>query len=265
MCGIVCDSQPGPDLPVSCTQDSDCAFTTSTTRSSEGAKEQYCAQGVCRDHGACRSDSDCHNPSNILWNDKRCAGYLHCTEEGMCDRVCGEDCKNGSKAVQCFADPCSASCPEAKSCYASYCDGECRAEYFNAAGEVFDCGSEAVGGSKFAGDEPPKEVKPLKGDEPDSCSTSADCEAEETYCAGNGKCLPMGQCDNVEDCANRENSFMAIECVGETVCEVGLCGIICDTTPGNDIDINNLDSSAIGSPISLPAVLAAVFVAVVFV
>merc|ERR1711933_443642 len=49
---------------------------------------------------------------------------------------------------------------------------------------------------------------------PDSCSTSADCEAEETYCAGNGKCLPYGQCDNVEDCANRENSFMAIECVG---------------------------------------------------
>ena len=121
----------------SCTSDSDCV-TSSTTRSME---PKYCAQGVCMNHGSCLSDSDCVNPSNFIWSDKKCLGYLYCTSEGLCDRNCGEICKNGSKSVDCFANPCDTQpmCDEAASCVMDTCDGECSAVYFDKAGEVLDC------------------------------------------------------------------------------------------------------------------------------
>merc|ERR1712224_1108267 len=79
---------------------------------------KYCAQGVCMNHGSCLSDSDCVNPANFIWSDKKCLGYLYCTSEGRCDRNCGEICKNGSKSVDCFANPCDTQpmCDEAASC-----------------------------------------------------------------------------------------------------------------------------------------------------
>merc|ERR1712078_550787 len=121
----------------SCTSDSDCV-TSSATRSME---PKYCAQGVCMNHGSCLSDSDCVNPSNFIWSDKKCLGYLYCTSEGLCDRNCGEICKNGSKSVDCFANPCDTQpmCDEAASCVMDTCDGECSAVYFDKAGEVLDC------------------------------------------------------------------------------------------------------------------------------
>jgi hypothetical protein len=98
-------------------------------------------------HGSCQSDTDCVNPSNINWGDKKCFGYLHCTEAGFCDRVCGEDCKNGSIAANCFANPCDVEpmCEEAVSCQMSTCDGECKALFFGEAGEVVECGN-PIGG-----------------------------------------------------------------------------------------------------------------------
>jgi len=129
---------------MSCTSDADC-ITTSSVRSSNAFSDgQYCAQGVCTNQGSCLSDMDCINPSNILWGDKKCMGYLHCTDIGTCDRVCGEDCKNGSRAAQCFANACDVGpeCPGSVSCRMSTCDEACKANYFDAAGNIATCSDE---------------------------------------------------------------------------------------------------------------------------
>jgi len=149
-CSKTCDSTPVVDetadneSPVivdlsSCASDSDCVGLAST----RSINDWYCAQGVCMHHGSCQSDTDCFNPSNSNWADKKCFGYLHCTEDGFCDRVCGEDCKNGSIAANCIANPCDVEpmCEEAVSCETSTCDGECKALFFGAAGEVVECGN----------------------------------------------------------------------------------------------------------------------------
>jgi len=126
-----------------CTSDADCVgITTSTMRAADGTRSEYCAQGVCMSEGSCMSDSDCINPSNIIFFDKRCMGYLHCVPEtGTCDRVCGESCKNGASRVECFANPCDVQplCEGAVSCTMTTCDRDCKAVYFDPAGEVFDC------------------------------------------------------------------------------------------------------------------------------
>lgn len=122
-----------------CTSDADC-IAVSTTRSAA----PYCAQGVCAEQGNCISDTDCINPANRYWADKKCFGYLECHEAGYCDRVCGgidTQCKDGSRPVNCIDnDPCDTEplCPGAVSCRLTSC-GECKAVYFNAAGEVIDC------------------------------------------------------------------------------------------------------------------------------
>jgi hypothetical protein len=159
MCGKICDTlqmkEPVatvfPEVPavsidvLQCRSDADC-ITTSTTRAAVDA-DSYCAQGVCTKQGSCFVDEDCINPSNVLFSDKKCMGYLHCTEMGMCDRVCGEMCKNGSRSVECFANPCDtqALCEWAVSCQMTTCDGACNALYFSSDGEGFSCDSDSDG------------------------------------------------------------------------------------------------------------------------
>jgi len=133
----------------SCTSDADCNISASTTRTVDLDRgSMYCAQGTCMDMGSCLSDMDCMNPVNIF-DDKRCAGYLTCDDSGMCDRICGEMCKNGSRSVKCVVDPCdptrfnaSELCPVSVSCRSSYCDGACNAVYFDAAGESLNAACE---------------------------------------------------------------------------------------------------------------------------
>jgi len=138
------DSENGDPVVIdmaSCTSDSDC-LTLASERSVTG---WYCAQGVCMDQGSCQSETDCYNPSNILWNAKKCMGYLDCTKEGICDIVCGEECKNGSRSAQCVVNPCDVEdmCEEAVSCSMTACDGECKAMFFDATGNVVECGNSA--------------------------------------------------------------------------------------------------------------------------
>lgn len=159
-CGKTCDGAPetfpvkedngdAVDIEIQCERDDDCnpTITTSTARSAP-FDMMYCAQGYCKKQGDCISDDDCMNPSNVLWNDKRCFGYLHCTNEGKCDRECGVDCKNGSTAAQCFADQCEvedwSKCEEAVSCVMTTCDEKCGWKLFNEEGKVpiyGECGS----------------------------------------------------------------------------------------------------------------------------
>jgi len=136
------DGSPVSILVTQCKMDSDCmSSTTSTTRAA--VLDSYCADGVCTKHGNCFTDGDCINPSNVLFEDKKCMGYLHCTEMGMCDRVCGDDCKNGSRMANCFVNPCDSQplCEGAVSCAMTTCDGECNALYYTADGVEFSCGN----------------------------------------------------------------------------------------------------------------------------
>jgi len=95
--------------------------------------------------GSCLSDIDCSNPVNVF-DDKRCAGYLTCDSSGMCDRICGEMCKNGSRsAMDCPVDPCNIGlCPDSVSCQRTSCDEVCDVVYFDAAGEVLTNCDESV-------------------------------------------------------------------------------------------------------------------------
>lgn len=132
------------DISIFCTTDDDCNsksnVTTATTRSAFPGDEMYCAAGTCKHQGHCSTDNDCINPSNIYFNDKRCAGYLFCTEQGTCDRECSTTCKDGSLMAQCFADACDtndwASCQGADSCIMTTCNGTCDFMIFDAAGNV---------------------------------------------------------------------------------------------------------------------------------
>lgn len=122
-----------------CNSDSDC-FTKQIDRSSSLDKNGwFCAQGVCMDMGSCVSDSDCNNPMNVF-DDIRCSGFISCGDDGMCTRVCGESCKDGSKQIECPFDPCNRKdfCIDAVSCRANRCGGKCEAMYYNAAGEIID-------------------------------------------------------------------------------------------------------------------------------
>merc|ERR1712093_179231 len=120
--------------PTVCSTDADCISAASPS-------DRYCAQGVCMDAGSCASDSDCVNPMH-LFDDKRCMGYLTCTEEGLCDRVCGEMCKNGSPGTGCPSPTgCDSRirCMGAVSCVPDSCN-ECEAVYYDAAGSaITDC------------------------------------------------------------------------------------------------------------------------------
>lgn len=153
MCSMNCDSSPvdsekfenGAPVVVEtlCSSDSDC-LTVATERS---LNNLYCAQGVCMEQGLCTSDSDCLNPANVLWNDKKCYGYLHCAKDGYCDRVCGVDCKNGSRSPQCVTNPCDVQpmCEGAVSCQMTTCDNGCGTMFFDAAGAVVDCNAVETG------------------------------------------------------------------------------------------------------------------------
>lgn len=154
-CGGLPDLGEDNEAPVvidgiPCSNDDDCnGITTSTTRSAV-EEPMYCAQGTCKKHGECSSDNDCINPANFMWSDPRCFGYLFCTSEGTCDRKCGNDCKNGGRAVQCFANPCEtmdwSECDDAVSCVMDACNGECDQMLFNAAGyKLADCAVAADG------------------------------------------------------------------------------------------------------------------------
>jgi len=160
MCGKTCDGagEPFPakefdgedgsavDIEIFCTTDDDCnnSITAATARSAFPHEELYCAAGTCKPQGYCSTDNDCINPSNIYFSDKRCIGFLFCTEEGKCDRECSSLCKDGSLMAQCDTNPCDtndwASCDGAASCVLTTCGNTCDYMLFDAAGNVLpDC------------------------------------------------------------------------------------------------------------------------------
>jgi hypothetical protein len=237
------------NVVVSCTSDEDC-ITTSTERNM--GIEKYCAQGVCTNHGRCFSDEDCINPANFIYFDKKCMGYQFCDEEGMCDRECGERCKNGSRGVDCFTNPCDnvdlESCGAAR-CAMRTCDGECSSLLFDAAGKVMtSCDvtaasrpelerGETTSTEKASGESPPVDsgVKLPTLEEPDAlfaCEKAKDCPQPDDYCDSKKFCRPSGSCNSDPDCFLPGNWYIVAACTGETNCSIGgMCSRTCFTTP----------------------------------
>merc|ERR1712003_532112 len=82
------------------------------------------------------------------------------------------------------------------------------------------------------------------------CTTRDDC-SEDEYCAGNGICLSDGSCDQVEDCFNVGNLFIAPACIGTVTCDGGMCGKACDEFCTTSDDCSKDDYCA-GNGICLP-------------
>merc|ERR1712176_908945 len=203
-CGIKCGEFAEPE-PEFCTTSKDCKD-----------KGTYCAgNGTCLPMGGCDRETDCSNPDNsVILAD--CVGQLTC-EEGGCGIKCDEFCTT------------SKDCGEE-----SYCSGNGKCLPMGGCDNIEDCANQE---NSFMMDACVGEMTceqdtcGIKCDE--FCTTSKDC-GEESYCAGNGKCLPMGGCELLEDCDSPDNFFMMAACVGEKTCEDGMCGIECDSTPGNE-------------------------------
>ena len=59
----------------------------------------------------------------------------------------------------------------------------------------------------------------------DDCAGISD---EEQYCASNDVCLRAGKCFGVYDCANMDNIFPVVLCVGTIECQEGMCAMSCN-------------------------------------
>jgi hypothetical protein len=117
-------------LPITCINDADCV-PTQTQRSV--IDTPFCAQGRCRSAGACKTDLDCINPSNV-YDIIECQGYIRCGEDGTCGVKCGTMCASGEDYTTCETTPCMASAEDGQmSCVNDYCGG-CNAIRFDAAG-----------------------------------------------------------------------------------------------------------------------------------
>ena len=251
-CAKVCDgSEPIPSKPlpvpsgetkISCTKDDDCngSTTTATTRAGS-ADEMYCAQGTCKPQGSCSTDSDCINPSNVFFSDKRCNGYLFCDETGQCDRECSTNCSNGSPKARCFTNPCDTEdwrSQGAVSCVLDACDNTCDTMLFDAAGSVVTEGGTVTidrdGTDTFNRDGTDLMTSGTDKGSANTCLSSADCTEPDSYCNTSGFCASNGSCTTNEDCLSTDNTFIEIDCIGLKFCsDEGMCSKNCLSTVGN--------------------------------
>lgn len=259
LCGITCTesdvrfpedpvpSEPAPEpakAELVCTKDDDCNGSTSATSRSSLPGDMYCAAGTCKQQGTCVTDSDCINPSNFLFNDKRCQGFLFCDKSGQCDRECSTSCKDGSRMAQCFSNPCDTTDWKgagASSCVLDKCNSECNTMLFDASGSIItDSEGETVTIDRDGSDTIERDgvdVMPWADedrDETETCLSSKDCTEPDSYCNTSGFCASNGSCRTNEDCLSGDNVFMEIQCIGLKFCgEDGMCSKNCLSTVGN--------------------------------
>jgi len=244
--------QDGPPFLTSCSSDDDCNGITALTTRAAVEDPMYCAQGTCKKHGTCTSDSDCMNPSNNIWSDPRCFGYLYCTKEGTCDRNCGKDCKNRQSAASCLANACDTAdwseCDGAASCITNSCDGGCHQMLFNAAGEVLPGCTVAADGDVV------------------NFNEMEDTKAGAELDRGNDPKEPTMESANTEDSKSETEPNMEDANTEETKSETDTEQEEAEPNEGadeQDLETSNLESSA-NRTTQLFAILAAIFVATTF-
>ena len=195
-----------------------------TCSSDDDCEDQFCAGGVCRDHGTCRELSDCLNPSN-QYGTVKCVGYIDCVDN-QCIRECSNsDCPDGQPFTECQAPPCTfTTCMAPTTCVDYYCGG-CNALCFSPDGNLpgfLDDGSKPVKDNVDS---------PVSNDA--GCSSDTDCGDSE-YCA-DGICLEFGSCSEDVDCFNPSNIFSMLECIGHVECsKKGICKTICGSSCPNN-------------------------------
>jgi len=220
-------SRADPDDEVrACTANTDCLAAT-----------DYCAQGLCLPSGSCTTDTDCWNPQH-QFDDKRCMGYVTCTEAGVCDRICGTPCPD-PKTISCPVTGCDTKmlCEGAVACYPDRCSEDCAGLYFDVSGTVItECNTNDD-------DDGTNTINPDNDNDTDAdlvrkaCSTSDDCPRGQTtedalYCGSDKTCLPMGSCSVSSDCDNMENNFATVMCIGTIDCLEGQCAQACNGEEG---------------------------------
>ena len=186
-----------------CSSDKDCDST------------MYCASGECLEMGACDTNIDCRNPSN-MYAVIECTGPLLCFEDKRCGRECGPVCDDGTKPTeqQCDVVPCEIVddiCLSSGivSCQNDYCTG-CNALVFDDAGYHELC------------------VGPVKPAESTPCNSTRDCALDGSEYCSRGTCTTSGQCSSDADCFNPNNVYATIACVGPLSCfDNGQCGRTC--------------------------------------
>jgi len=166
---------------------------------------QFCSEGVCRDHGTCNTLIDCMNPTNS-YPVIECTGFMKC-EDGICGRQCSlNPCPANLPSTTCLAQPCVATkCDEPYDvCIDDYCGG-CNAIFLNAAGT---------------------QVCTVEQSSSKACKANTNCNAKEEYCA-QGTCRPHGYCSTVRDCQIPSNQYSVTFCMGDLICENNACGVEC--------------------------------------
>lgn len=110
----------------------------------------YCGHGKCTPKGKCHRDTDCHNPANHPYKDKRCRGYKFCNHQQDCDRHCGTLCPpssggagakhEGTVEVECTSTGCATqlTCLNSVSCTPDRCHPDCPGLYFDPMGTVIE-------------------------------------------------------------------------------------------------------------------------------
>lgn len=214
------DSDPVPVQSLGdCREDSDCGQVSAIGRVSftGSNSDLYCAQGKCLKTGTCLEDLDCWNPASGI-NDlpfDDCIGYKECSNEGRCDHICSETCKDGREFAECPVPPCSAEtdpCQDSFVCVNQNC-GECSTLHFG-----FD-------GSQVCTEDTTDQPRAV------DC-TSNDVCGDGRYCAA-GKCLDHSFCRVDIDCLNPANLFAEVECEGYLECgDDGTCQKICGSPDG---------------------------------
>lgn len=187
--------------------------------------DNYCASdNVCEPQGGCATVTDCTRPENTGYMLAACVGTRTCTQ-----RMCGIDC-NGEPLP-----PQPTACFSNDDCHSTqYCasDGVC--ERMGGCAVVDDCfNAENVGWpvaacmGEMQCDNRSCGMRCTGSDALYACDEDNKCPFG--FCNTYGFCTDFGGCIEDEDCANPDNLYDQIYCLGTTFCNNDAqCETVCD-------------------------------------
>ncbi|GAX15205.1 hypothetical protein FisN_12Lh089 [Fistulifera solaris] len=216
-CGSVDGDGSGEPTPPEDERTEEVPEPQGTCSSDDDCTDQFCAGGVCQDHGTCRDLVDCLNPSNE-YNTILCVGYIDCVDN-QCTRQCSDsECPEDQPLAECEFPPCIATTCMAPAMCVDYVCGGCHALCFDPTGDV--------PGFMIDGSTPEPSLLELPESETTLCEFDSDCNTTDQYCS-QGECRNFGACSSDFDCYNPSNIYSTIFCTGPVLCQEGFCGRVC--------------------------------------